>query len=131
MEAREVGAEFVDLWGSGSASREFLYVDDCAEGLVLAAERLADSEPVNLGTGREISIADLAALVAKVCGYMGTLKFNPAKPDGQPRRSLDTQRAKQRLGFEAKTSLEDGLRKTVESFEAEQKTGEVREVDYK
>jgi GDP-L-fucose synthase len=130
VEAREAGAAEVEVWGTGKASREFLYVDDCAEGLCLAAERLTDSEPVNLGTGREITIGDLAALVARLCGYQGRLRFNADKPDGQPRRSLDTSRAKERMGFEAQVGFEEGLRRTIDWFEAERKAGRIREVVY-
>jgi GDP-L-fucose synthase len=120
----------VEVWGTGKASREFLYVDDCAEGLCLAAERLTDSEPVNLGTGREISIADLAALIARLCGYQGRLRFNPNRPDGQPRRCLDVTRARERMGFEAKMDFEVGLRRTIEWFEAQRRMGSIREVNY-
>jgi GDP-L-fucose synthase len=130
VEAREAGASEVEVWGTGKASREFLYVDDCAEGLCLAAERLTDSEPVNLGTGREISIADLAALIARLCGYQGRLRFNPNRPDGQPRRCLDVTRARERMGFEAKMDFEVGLRRTIEWFEAQRRMGSIREVNY-
>jgi GDP-L-fucose synthase len=130
VEAREAKAAEVPIWGTGQASREFLYVDDCAEGLILAAEKLKDSEPVNLGTGQEIKVGDLARLIAKLCGYTGALKFDPSKPDGQPRRCLDTQRAAERLGFKAQVGLEEGLRRTIEWFEGEQKKGGVREVVY-
>jgi GDP-L-fucose synthase len=130
VEARERGDAEVEIWGTGKASREFLYVDDCAEGLILAAEKLKDSEPVNLGTGQEINVADLAALVAGACGYQGRLRFDPSKPDGQPRRSLDVRRAKERLGFEAKVGLEEGLKRTVRWFEEQRKLGSIREVVY-
>lgn len=130
VEAREKKAPEVEIWGTGKASREFLYVDDCAEGLALAAEKLEDSEPVNLGTGREVAIADLARIVAKAADYKGALKFNPDQPDGQPRRSLDTARASARLGFKARVSLEDGIEKTVHWFESERRAGRIREVVY-
>jgi GDP-L-fucose synthase len=130
VEAREAKAPAVPIWGTGKASREFLYVDDCAEGLVLAAEKLKDSEPVNLGTGTEISIGELAKLIARLCRYTGELQFDPSKPDGQPRRCLDTQRAAERLGFKAQVGLEEGLRRTIAWFEDEQKKGGVREVVY-
>lgn len=130
VEAREAGAPEVEVWGTGRASREFLYVDDCAEGLCLAAERLEDSEPVNLGTGREIRIAELAALVARLCGYRGALRFDPSKPDGQPRRCLDTRRAQGRLGFKAQVGFEEGLRRTIAWFEEERRQGRIREVVY-
>lgn len=130
VEARERGDAEVEIWGTGNASREFLYVDDCAEGLALAAERLTDSEPVNLGTGREITVAELAGLIAGACGFKGRLRFDPKKPDGQPRRSLDTSRAKARLGFEAKMDMAEGLKRTVAWFETERKAGRIREIVY-
>jgi GDP-L-fucose synthase len=130
VEAGEAGLPEVEIWGTGKASREFLYVDDCAEGLALAAERLSDSEPVNLGTGSEVSIADLAGLVASACGYKGALRFNPGQPDGQPRRCLDTQRAAERLGFKAAVGLAEGLARTVAWFKAQRAMGNIREVVY-
>jgi GDP-L-fucose synthase len=130
VEAREKKLDEVEIWGTGKASREFLYVDDCAEGMLLAAEKLADSEPVNLGTGREVSVAALAAMVAEACGYKGLLRFEASKPDGQPRRCLDTSRALERLGFKAATPLEEGLKKTVAWFESERAAGRIREVVY-
>ena len=130
VESRERGDAEVEIWGTGKASREFLYVDDCAEGLVLAAEKLKDSEPVNLGTGREILVADLAAMVAGACGYKGRLRFDPSRPDGQPRRSLDVHRAQERLGFEARVGLEEGLKRTVQWFEEQRNLGSIREVVY-
>ncbi len=129
-DAADQGLPEVEVWGSGRASREFLYVDDCAEGLVLAAERLADSEPVNLGTGSEVGIADLARKIAEACGYRGALRFDPTKPDGQPRRCLDTTRAAERLGFRAPTGLDEGLRRTVAWYRAQRGLGRVREVAY-
>lgn len=113
-QARERGADEVTVWGSGNASREFLYVDDCAEGIVLAAESYDDPEPVNLGTGSEINIRDLVGEICDACGWHGSVIWDIDKPDGQPRRCLDTSRARDRFGFVAKTGLRDGLRKTVE-----------------
>jgi GDP-L-fucose synthase len=132
VEAVEAGKSEVEIWGTGKASREFLYVDDCAEGLVLAAERLTDSEPVNLGTGSEVSIADLVGLVAAACGYRGALRFDAGKPDGQPRRCLDTHRAAERLGFKARVGLEEGLARTVAWFKEQRAAGGagIREVVY-
>jgi GDP-L-fucose synthase len=101
------------LWGDGSPTREFLYVDDCAEGLVLAAERYDDPLPVNLGTGVETSIRELAELVAELTAYDGEIVWDPSMPNGQPRRSLDSSRARQRFGFEARTSLREGLTRTI------------------
>jgi GDP-L-fucose synthase len=116
MEAREAQAREVMVWGTGEASREFLYVDDCARGILLAAEYYNDAEPVNLGTGTEIRIRDLASTIAEAAGYQGAIVYDPTKPDGQPRRCLDTSRALERFGFRAHTSFPDGLRRTVEWF---------------
>jgi GDP-L-fucose synthase len=112
-EARVAGASEVTLWGTGVPTREFLFVEDCAEALVLAAAKIDDPAPINLGTGREISMKDLAALVAKTVGYTGTFVWDSARPDGQPRRALDVTRAKERLDWTARTSLEDGLAQTI------------------
>ena len=103
----------VVLWGDGSPTREFLYVDDCVEGLVRAAKRYDGAEPVNLGASREISIRDLAELIADVTGYEGLVTWDTEKPNGQPRRSVDGSRARELFGFEAKTPLRDGLERTV------------------
>jgi GDP-L-fucose synthase len=103
----------VVLWGDGSPTREFLYVDDCVEGLVLAAERYDGAEPVNLGASREISIRELAELIADVTGYEGTIIWDTEKPNGQPRRSVDGSRARELFGFEARTPLREGLERTV------------------
>ncbi len=130
VEAREAQAPTVTIWGTGQASREFLYVEDCAEGLCLAAERLEDGEPVNLGTGREISIAELAALIARLAGYPGRLVYDPSKPDGQPRRCLDTRRAEAKIGFKARVGFEEGLARTIAWFEEQRRQGTVREVVY-
>ena len=103
----------VVLWGDGSPTREFLYVDDCAEGFVLAAERYDGAEPVNLGTGIETSIRDLATVVAELTGFEGEIVWDPTMPNGQPRRSLDASRARELFGFEARTTLRDGLERTI------------------
>jgi GDP-L-fucose synthase len=115
--ARNANAPVVDVWGTGKASREFLFVEDCARAVVLAAERYDGAAPVNIGAGAEITVADLAALVANLCGYRGTLKFDASRPDGQPRRSLDVSRAQESFGFRATTSLRDGLRRTIDWYE--------------
>jgi GDP-L-fucose synthase len=117
VEARQAGAAAIDVWGSGSASREFLYVDDAAEGIVLAAERYDGADPVNLGVGEEITIRDLVALIAGVAGFQGEIRWDASKPDGQPRRALDTSRARERFGFEAQVGFGEGLRRTVEWYE--------------
>ncbi len=107
----------IDAWGTGSASREFLYVEDAAEGIVLAAERYEGAEPVNLGVGREITIRELTETIAHLTGFAGAIRWDPTKPDGQPRRALDTSRARERFGFVATTPFEEGLRKTVAWYE--------------
>ena len=106
-------SEQVVLWGDGSPTREFLYVDDCAEGLVLASERYDDPDPVNLGTGVETSIRELAELVAELTGFEGEIVWDETMPNGQPRRSLDSSRARELFGFEARTPLRDGLERTI------------------
>jgi len=118
VDARVAGADHIDVWGTGSASREFLFVEDAAEGIVLAAERYDGADPVNLGVGREITIRDLVTLIARLTGFEGEIRWDPSKPDGQPRRALDTSRARERFGFVARTSFEDGLRQTIEWYEA-------------
>ena len=118
-EARLDGAPSVTVWGSGRATREFLYVEDAARALVLAAERLDSPEPVNVGSGEEISIAELARTIARLAGYRGKILFDPSKPDGQPRRRLDITRARERMGFEALVSLEEGLERTIEWYRAQ------------
>lgn len=115
LHARETGDEVV-LWGDGSPTREFLYVEDCAEAIRLAAERYDGAEPVNLGTGEEISIRELAELVAEATGYAGEIVWDTTKPSGQPRRKLDTSRAEELFGFRARTRLRDGLTRTVEWY---------------
>ena len=105
--------EVVVLWGDGSPTREFLYVDDCVEGLVLAAERYDGADPVNLGAGKEISIRELAAVIADVTGFTGRIEWDTTKPNGQPRRSVDGSRARELFGFEARTPLRQGLERTV------------------
>jgi GDP-L-fucose synthase len=122
VEARQRGAAVLPVWGTGRATREFLYVEDAARGLHLALERLETSDPVNIGSGQEISIADLAAMIARKTGFPGKLAFDPNQPDGQPRRCLDVRRAKELLGFEATTSLSDGLDRTIAWYE-EQRRG--------
>ena len=116
-DARDGGSPFVEVWGTGSASREFLYVDDCAEGLILASERYEGVEPVNLGTGVEISVADLALRIRDLVGYKGELNWDSTKPDGQPRRCLDTSKAEKLFGFRAQTDLDTGLTQTVQWWE--------------
>ena len=114
VEAVESDAESVEVWGTGAASREFLYVDDAAEGIALAAERYDKPDPVNLGAGFEITIRDLATLIGGIVGFTGEIVWDTEKPDGQPRRCLDVSRAEREFGFRAKTGFEDGLRATIE-----------------
>lgn len=106
----------IEVWGTGSASREFLYVDDAAEGIVLATERYDGAEPVNLGAGREISIKDLVMTLSRLMSYQGRIIWDTSKPDGQPRRMLDTSRASQAFGFFARTDMEAGLRRTIDWY---------------
>src|SRR5882724_11319215 len=113
VDAKEADLEEVTLWGDGSPTREFLYVEDGAEGILLAAERYDSCEPVNLGTGKEIAIRDLAIMIANEVGYVGTIAWDATKPNGQPRRSLDVSRAKESFGFVAKTSLREGIKNTI------------------
>lgn len=113
VEARDLSQTEVEVWGTGAASREFLHVDDAARGIVLATERQSGTEPVNLGTGREVTIKELVEMIRSLTGYLGKIRWDPSKPDGQPRRSLDTKRADERFGFLAATDLEDGLRETI------------------
>ena len=116
MEAKEEEKEKVICWGTGKPTRGFLYVEDAAEGILLAAEKYNKSDPVNLGTDLEISIKDLAELVARLVIFKGKIRWNKSKPDGQPRRRLDTGRAEQEFGFMAKTDFEEGLKRTIEWY---------------
>jgi len=118
VEAKEAGAKEVVIWGDGSPTREFIFVEDAAEGIAAATEKYNGSEPVNIGSGNEISIKDLAHLIARLTGYEGNLVFDPSKPNGQPRRGLDVSRAEELFGFRAKMSFEDGLRKTIDWYVA-------------
>lgn len=111
--AKDAGAEQVVLWGDGSPTREFLYVEDAAEGLALATERYNGPEPFNLGSGQEISIKDLAETIARLIGYKGRIAWDTSKPNGQPRRALDTSRAEKLFGFRAQTPFEEGLQRTI------------------
>jgi GDP-L-fucose synthase len=119
-EARLRGDDAITCWGTGSASREFLYVEDAAEAIVRAAERIDDPRPINLGTGREITIKALVELIARLCDYRGRIEWDATKPDGQPRRCLDTARARELLRWEAATELEDGLKRTIAWWRASQ-----------
>lgn len=120
LEAKARNDRQVILWGDGSPTREFLYVEDCAEGILLAAERYNGSEPVNLGSGNEISVKNLANLVARLTGFEGELVWDTSKPNGQPRRALDVSRAEQSFGFKAQVPFEEGLRRTIAWYMAQQ-----------
>jgi GDP-L-fucose synthase len=118
VEAHEQDAESIEVWGDGSATREFFYVEDAAEGILLAAEHYNDSEPVNLGSSWEISIKDLVEHISRITGFRGKIVWDHTKPNGQPRRKLDTSRAEQWFGFRATTSLEEGLRRAISWYQA-------------
>ncbi|MBC8332137.1 MAG: GDP-L-fucose synthase [Anaerolineae bacterium] len=120
IEAQQRGDAEVVLWGDGSPTREFFYAGDAARGIVMAAERYNSSEPVNLGAGMEISIKDLAEMIARLTGFEGKVVWDTSKPNGQPRRGLDTSRAKDYFGFEAQMSFEEGLKRTIEWFKENQ-----------
>ena len=118
VEARESGADHIEVWGTGSASREFIYVDDAAEGIVLGAERYDGADPVNLGTGQEITIRELVTTIVVHTGFDGDVRWDASKPDGQPRRALDTRRAADRFWFRARTPFDVGLAETVRWYVA-------------
>lgn len=125
-EARHNGKSEIVLWGDGTPTREFLYVEDAAKGILLAAEQYNDSQPLNLGTGEEISIKDLADIIAAELGFQGRIVWDHTKPNGQPRRCLDVSRIKQTIGFQAAHSLRQGLKKTIQWYQANR--GALREV---
>lgn len=118
VEARARGDQSITVWGTGTPTREFLYVEDAARAVQLAAERLETSDPVNIGSGQEISIADLVRLIARKTNFHGEIRFDATKPDGQPRRCLDVTRARELMGFEASTSFAEGLDRTIASYQA-------------
>ena len=123
VDAKEAGDDHIVVWGDGSPTREFLYVEDAAEGILLAAERYNQSEPVNLGSAFEISIKDLVETIARLTGFSGRIVWDTTKPNGQPRRKLDTSRAKEYFGFESQVQFEEGLQKTIEWYVAARKRG--------
>ena len=128
VDAKEQGLDHIDVWGTGAASREFLYVDDAAEGVVLAAERYDGPEPINLGANQELPIKDLVQLIVKIIGYDGEVRWDTSKPDGQPRRSVDPSRAAELLGFAATTPFEEGLRRTIDWYVSHREEAEARAV---
>jgi GDP-L-fucose synthase len=128
VEATESGAAAIEVWGTGSASREFLFVDDAAEGIVAAADRYDGPEPVNLGAERELPIRDLVEIIVKLVGFGGEVRWDTTKPDGQPRRGVDGSRARELFGFEAEVSFEEGLRRTIDWYLANRAEATQREV---
>ncbi len=123
LEAKEQGADEIVAWGDGSPTREFIYVEDAAEGITLATERYNISEPVNIGSSFEISIKDLTETIARLTGFNGSIRWDTTKPNGQPRRKLDTSRAREAFGFEAKTDFEEGLKRTIAWYANERANG--------
>lgn len=121
IEAKEAGEDHIVVWGDGSPTREFIYVTDAARGIALATERYNKSDPVNIGSGFEISIKDLVQKIARMTGFEGELVWDTSKPNGQPRRALDTSRAKEEFGFEAQTDFDEGLQKTIDWYREHRK----------
>jgi GDP-L-fucose synthase len=118
VDAMESGADHIVCWGTGEVSREFIYAGDAAEGIVLATERYDGTEPVNIGAGSEIRIRDLVEKIARLAGFTGEIRWDPSKPDGQPRRCLDTSKAREYFGFQARTSFDEGLKQTIDWYKA-------------
>jgi GDP-L-fucose synthase len=125
VEAKESGADKINVWGTGAASREYLYVDDAAKAIVLAAEVHSGTEPINLGTDREVTIRETAETIAQVTGFTGELVWDSSKPDGQPRRRIDPSRAEQLLGWRAQMPFHEGLERTVEWYLANRAIAEM------
>jgi len=115
-DAKKENKKQIEVWGTGKASREFLYVEDCAKGIVLATEKYDKPEPVNLGAGQEIKIKELVKIICRLMNFKGKIIWDKSKPDGQPRRMVDVTLAKKEFGFQAKTDFEEGLRKTIDTF---------------
>lgn len=118
-EAKQEGKKYIEVWGTGEATREFLYVEDAAEGILLATEKYNKPEPVNLGSGNEISIKDLAVLICQLMDFKGEIRWNSSQPNGQPRRRLDVSRAVREFDFKAKTGFEEGLKKTIDWYQGQ------------
>jgi GDP-L-fucose synthase len=116
IEAKRSGKKFIEVWGTGKASREFLYVEDAAEAIILAAEKYEKSEPVNIGSGIEITIKELVSKICSIVGYDGEVRWDLSKPDGQPRRCLDVSKARDRFGFKSKTKFDEGLKRTIDWY---------------
>lgn len=121
VDAIETGADFIECWGTGKASREFIYAADAAEGIVLATQHYDGADPVNIGTGSEVTIKELVEKIARLTGFQGEIRWDPSKPDGQPKRRLDTSKAKEYFGFQAKTPLDEGLQATIDWYRANRK----------
>lgn len=126
VDAQDAGNDHIDVWGTGSASREFLYVDDAAEGILLAAEHYDGDEPVNLGTDEEMPIRELVGIITEEVGFTGEVRWDSSKPDGQPRRRVDPGRARDAFGFQAKVDFREGLRRTIEWYRANREAAEAR-----
>jgi GDP-L-fucose synthase len=126
IEARDAGASHIEVWGTGTATREFLFVRDAAQAIALATDRYDDAAPVNIGSGQETSIRKLTELICELCGFQGELRWDASKPDGQPRRCLETSRATAEFGFTASTSFRDGLRETIQWYERVHREGKIR-----
>jgi GDP-L-fucose synthase len=127
VDATEEGADHIEVWGTGSASREFLFVDDAAEGIVLAAEHYDGADPVNLGNDREMPIKEMVELIVEIVGFPGEIRWDTSKPDGQPRRRVDPGRAAELFGFKASTPFDEGLRRTVDWYLANREAAEARD----
>lgn len=125
IDAKEKGLDAITVWGTGKASREFIYVEDAAEGILLAAEKYNKAEPVNIGAGFEITIKELVTMIARLTGFKGKIIWDTSKPDGQPRRHLDVSKAKKEFGFVAKMKLEEGLRRTIDWYVSKRRKGEI------
>jgi GDP-L-fucose synthase len=125
VEAVEAKDDTIEVWGTGKATREFLYVEDAAEAIILATEKWDSPEPINIGTGKEISIKDLVELIARLCGFHGKIVWDASKPDGQPRRCLDVSKARERLGFIARMDFEAGLKRTIDWYRAHRMTSTI------
>jgi len=128
VDATEAGDEHVEVWGTGSATREFLYVDDAAEGILLGAEHYDGRDPVNLGADHETPVSELAETIRRIVGFEGELRWDPTKPDGQPRRRVDPTRAHKEFGFQAQMPLEEGLRRTLDWYLANREAAEARTI---
>jgi GDP-L-fucose synthase len=131
VDAIESGADYIDCWGTGSASREFIYVADAAEGILLATEQYNGPEPVNIGAGFEITIKALAEKIVELTGFTGEIRWDSSKPDGQPRRRLDVSKANKYFGFEAKTNFDEGLKATIDWYRKHKNEYRISNIEYR